>query len=75
MIDILPDERLTLRYPILALLAWQHLPDELAAVSQPICECGWALARANPDGSAEIATALRRLREAKDAAVGAALDK
>lgn len=58
---------------VLQFFAWHHLPDPLAAVSRPFCE----LAERIADGpqNAEATVALRKLLEAKDAAVRAHLFK
>lgn len=51
---------------------YEHLPDDLAAVSKPICELADQLVADLPEGP-EKTVALRKLLEAKDAAVRAAL--
>lgn len=58
---------------ILQFFAFDHLPPHLRAVSQPFCE----LAERVADGpsNAESTVALRKLLEAKDAAVRAVLFK
>lgn len=58
--------------PILRYFNAEHLPLKLAAVAQPFQALALALT-VLPEG-AERATALRKLLEAKDAAVRAALD-
>ena len=58
--------------PILQFFAYDHLPAHLAAVSSPFCE----LARKIVDGvprNPERTVALRKLLEAKDAAVRAVI--
>jgi len=58
--------------PIMRFFAYQHLPPQLAAVSRPFGEMAeWIVANLNR--SAERTIALRKLLEAKDAAVRAAL--
>jgi hypothetical protein len=57
---------------ILRYFEHEHLPEHLAAVSRPFCELAHALAAGGLDG-AELTVALRKLLEAKDAAVRAAL--
>lgn len=55
--------------PIMKYFRFEHLPPHLQAVSRPFCEAAAfveALAATDP---AEKATALRKLLEAKDAAV------
>lgn len=54
--------------------AWTHLPPELASISQPVGELAVELMDALPDGP-ELTAGLRKLREAKDCFVLAALDK
>lgn len=57
--------------PILQFFEYEHLPPMLASVSQPFCELANALL-ALPR-NAERSAALRKLLEAKDAAVRAAM--
>lgn len=52
---------------------YSHLPERLQAVSRPCAELAAELIRVIPDGP-ELTVALRKLLEAKDAAVRAALD-
>ena len=59
--------------PILRYFAYDHLPNSLADVSAPFSDLAWRIERTLPPG-AEKSTALRKLLEAKDAAVRAALD-
>lgn len=54
------------------LFAWQHLPEHLQRVSQPFADLAVSLLGLVPDGP-ELSTALRKLLEAKDCAVRAAL--
>lgn len=58
---------------VLQFFAYAHLPEHLQAASKPFCE----LAEAVADGPAnpETTVALRKLLEAKDAAVRAILYK
>lgn len=58
--------------PILKFFAFEHLPPALAAVSRPFSELAHDVAAGLPPGP-ETSTALRKLLEAKDAAVRAAL--
>lgn len=58
--------------PILRFFAYSHLPDRLRAVSEPFGKLARDLVATLPP-SAELSTALRKLLEAKDAAVRAAL--
>lgn len=60
-------------YPILQYFEWSHLPEHLAAVSRPFADLAHAVAAGPTSNPAETATALRKLLEAKDAAVRAAL--
>lgn len=59
--------------PILQFFAFDHLPEKLQAVSKPFCELAHSLMvlPRNP----ERTVALRKLLEAKDAAVRAYLFK
>lgn len=52
---------------------WEHLPPDLQAVSRPVCELAHEFADRLPPGP-ELSTGLRKLLEAKDAFVRAALD-
>jgi len=56
--------------PILQFFAHNHLPPDLAAVSRPFCELAEWITRSLPR-NAERTAALRKLLEAKDAAVRA----
>jgi hypothetical protein len=58
-------------YAILRFFAWEHLPPELAEVSRPFCELAYQVSTG--PSNVETVTALRKLLEAKDAAVRAAL--
>lgn len=60
--------------PIYQFFAFDHLPDHLKAVSRPFCELADLVLRTLP-GNPERSVALRKLLEAKDAAVRAALFK
>lgn len=59
---------------ILTYFAYDHLPPELADVSAPFGDLAEALVENLPD-SAERSACLRKLLEAKDCAVRAALPK
>lgn len=61
------------RYPILRYFAYDHLPPNLQNVSQPFYRLAWDTAMELPQ-NAETSTALRKLLEAKDAAIRSALD-
>lgn len=64
---------LTDKYPIMRYFEYQHLPEKLQTISQPFCLLAADLATTLPQ-NAETSTALRKLLEAKDAAVRSALD-
>jgi hypothetical protein len=59
--------------PILRYFAYEHLRDDLQIVSRPIGELARTLDAHLPDGP-EKSAGLRKLLEAKDAFVRAALD-
>lgn len=59
--------------PILKYFAWEHLPERLQAVSAPFADLACHIV-GSARRSAERTTALRKLLEAKDCAVRAALD-
>ena len=58
--------------PILRFFEYEHLPVHLANVSRPFAQLATSVALELPDGP-EKSVALRKLLEAKDAAVRAAL--
>lgn len=60
------------KYPILQYFEYDHLPEHLQPVSKGFCELARAAAEELPR-CAETSVALRKLLEAKDAAVRAAL--
>lgn len=60
--------------PIMRYFSYDHLPEKLQDVSVRFCTLAIFIDNDLPDG-AEKSTALRKLLEAKDAAVRAALDK
>lgn len=60
--------------PILRYFEYEHLPEHLQRVSAPICHMARNIDQAYPDG-AEKSAGLRKLLEAKDCFVRAALDK
>jgi hypothetical protein len=66
-------DALTLRYPILRFFTYDHLPPALAAVSAPLCELAWQMARSLPYDE-ETASGLRHLMRAKDCLVRAAVN-
>lgn len=57
---------------LLRFFTYDHLPDRLAAISAPFGRLAGEIVRSCPPG-AETTTALRKLLEAKDCAVRAAL--
>ena len=59
-------------YPILRFFAYKHLPPYLQKVSRPFCELAHEMAQNLPPGP-EVSAGLRRLLEAKDCAVRAAV--
>lgn len=59
--------------PILRYFAYQHLPEKLQRVSMPFADLAAIVEHSLPAGP-EKSVALRKLLEAKDAAVRAALD-
>jgi hypothetical protein len=60
--------------PILQFFGYTHLPETLQPVSQPFCELAEKIVSTLPRNP-ERTVALRKLLEAKDAAVRAALSK
>lgn len=61
-----------MKYPILQFFAFEHLPKHLQDVSGPFYVLAQVIADDLPEGP-ETAAALRKLLEAKDCAVRAAL--
>jgi hypothetical protein len=57
---------------VLKFFAYEHLPEKLRAVSEPFAVLAKSVAERAPDNQ-ETTVALRKLLEAKDAAVRAAL--
>lgn len=66
-------EVLRIKYPILRFFAYSHLPEYLQAVSRPIGELAYEMAAHEGASNAEVAAGLRKLLEAKDCFVRAAL--
>jgi ferritin-like protein len=60
------------KYHIMKYFAWAHLPERLQAISRPFYELAKQMAETLPEGP-EVSAALRKLLEAKDCAVRAAL--
>lgn len=68
------DRETSLRlFPVLRWFDFDHLPYALRAVSEPFCELAWTVACNRFADQAETEVALRKLLEAKDAAVRAAI--
>lgn len=70
--------------PILQFFAFAHLPPHLQAISKPFCDLAHSIVKGDESGAAlslalprnpERTVALRKLLEAKDAAVRALLFK
>ncbi|MCK9921600.1 hypothetical protein MXD61_06805 [Frankia sp. AgPm24] len=57
---------------LLRFFAWEHLPPHLQDLSRPVGQLAAQLVRALPDGP-ELTAGLRKLLEAKDCCVRAAL--
>ncbi|HVS35887.1 MAG TPA: hypothetical protein VMS17_09915 [Gemmataceae bacterium] len=57
---------------VLKFFAYSHLPEKLQAVSKPFCDLAKEVAERAPENQ-ETTVALRKLLEAKDAAVRAVL--
>ena len=65
-------------FPILRAMRYEHLPPHLQAISKPFCELAWIVGERGAGKTSafarmETSAALRKLREAKDCAVTAAL--
>jgi hypothetical protein len=58
---------------LLRYFSWEHLPAQLQEVSRPCADLAREMVFAIPDGP-ELTTGLRKLLEAKDCFVRAALD-
>jgi len=71
------DAQLLETYPILQFFAYEHLPSKLQAISKPFCELACSVAKnaGNDIEDAETYWCLRKLLEAKDCAVRAALPR
>lgn len=66
-------EQFHAKYPIIKYFAYEHLPERLQAISKPFADLAAQMGSRKPDGCAETAAGLRKLLEAKDCAVRAAL--
>jgi hypothetical protein len=62
-------------FPILKFFKYDHLPAQLQDISKPFCDLAESVVAAHGSGSspAELAAGLRKLLEAKDCVVRAAL--
>lgn len=68
------DRETTLRlFPFLRFFDFDHLPAALREASRPFCELAWSVACNRFSDQAETEVALRKLLEAKDAAVRAVI--
>jgi hypothetical protein len=63
-----------MNYAILKFFEYKHLPSALQEVSKPFYELAEKMTKELPEG-AEVSAGLRKLLEAKDCAVRAALEK
>lgn len=61
-------------YPILQFFTYSHLPENLQKISKPICDIALDMAEELPT-SLEVDEGLRKLLEAKDCFVRAAIPK
>lgn len=66
-------DRLKARWAILEFFKFRHLPDHLQAVSAPFAALAVRVADRETRHPAELAAGLRKLLEAKDCAVRAAI--
>lgn len=66
------NQKLAEQYPILQFFQYAHLSEYLQKISAPFCTLAWRTARGLPRNE-ETAVALRKLLEAKDAAVRSAV--
>ena len=60
-------------YPILDFFQYKHLPEKLQKISAPLGEIAEKMAETLPEGP-EVSAGLRKLLEAKDCFVRAALE-
>lgn len=72
-VDVDDYDELVKKYQVLKWFKYQHLPPALQEISRGYCELAFAEARRIPVSNAETAVALRKLLEAKDAAVRASV--
>lgn len=57
---------------VLKFFSYAHLPETMQAISKPFCDLAYEVANRHPENQ-ETTVALRKLLEAKDAAVRASL--
>lgn len=69
----MPEQRHPATEHLLRYFEYAHLPYHLQEASRPCSDLAWAMAEAAPDGP-ELSAGLRKLLEAKDCFVRAALD-
>lgn len=67
------DNTLEENFPILAFFEYSHLPAHLQDVSIPFSRIAYSMAHSESKHFAKVAAGLRKLLEAKDCAVRAAL--
>ncbi len=58
---------------VLQYFEYRHLPERLQGIAQPFCELAHLMAHAHSLDGPEVTVCLRKLLEAKDCAVRAAL--
>lgn len=61
------------KFPILEFFTYEHLPPHLQEISKPFADLANSLAERGSNHPQEVAAGLRKLLEAKDCAVRAAL--
>jgi hypothetical protein len=61
------------KYPILDFFAFAHLPEHLRIVSAPFADLAYKMSDQTEKANAETSAGLRKLLEAKDCAVRAAV--
>lgn len=72
-IDPSVKEHLLNSFRILRYFEYSHLPQELQLISKPFYDLAYRIAGREATDFAEVAVALRKLRESKDCAVAAGL--
>lgn len=61
-------------HTIMGFFAFRHLPEKLQKISEPFGKLAWEIHDRDPARLEETVMALRKLLEAKDCAVRAAMD-